>query len=75
MGLHPYTLLKKVFKHKKTSSMHWDFDALGFLHVVCIVVALRFEGLGLKKELVIFMLSDAIRFISNSPFLFLLSMP
>jgi hypothetical protein len=44
--------------------MCWDFDALGFLHVVCVVVAARFESLGLKKELVIFMLRDAIRFIS-----------
>jgi hypothetical protein len=35
--------------------MCWDFDALGFLHVVCIIVALRFEGLGMKKVFVIFM--------------------
>jgi hypothetical protein len=56
--------------------MCWDVDALvGFLHVVCVVVASRFEGLGLKKELVIFMLSDAIRFVSEMPFLFLFSMP
>jgi hypothetical protein len=57
--------------------MCWDFDALGFLHVdvVCIVVASRFEGLGLKKNFVIFMLSGAIRFISEMLFLFLFSMP
>ncbi len=47
--------------------MCWDFDALGFLHVVCVVVASRFEGLGLKKEFVVFILSDAIRFISMVP--------
>ena len=75
MGLHPCTLLKKVIEHEKTSSMCWDFDALGFLHVVCVVVASGSEGLGLKKELVIFMLCDAIRFISEMPFLFLFSMP
>ncbi len=75
MGLHPCTLLKKVFEHENTSSMCWDFDALGFLHVVCVVVALRFKGLGLKKEVAIFILSDAIRFISEVPFLFLFSMP
>ncbi len=39
---------------------------------MCVVVASRVEGLGLKKEFVIFMLSDAIRFISEVPFLFLL---
>ncbi len=51
------------------------FDALGFLNVVCFVVASRFEGLGLTKEFVIFMLSDAIRFIREEPFLFLFFMP
>jgi hypothetical protein len=75
VGLHSCTLLKVVFEHENTSSMCWDFDALGFLHVVCVVVASRFEGLGLKKELVIFMLSDVIRFISEVPFLFLFSIP
>ncbi len=41
---------------------------------MCIVVASRCEGLGLKKEFVIFMLSGAIRFISEVPILFLFSM-
>ncbi len=56
--------VEKGIEHENTSSMCWDFDALGFFHVVCFVVALRFEGLRLKKDFVIFMLSDAIRFIS-----------
>ena len=48
MVLQPCTLLNSVFEHEKTSSMCWDFDALVFLHVVCVDVAVRFEGLGLK---------------------------
>jgi hypothetical protein len=52
MGLHPCILLKIVFKHDGPSSMSWDFNALGFLHVVCVVLATWFDDLGLKKEFV-----------------------
>ena len=75
MVLHPCTLLNIVFEHKKTSSMCWDFDALVFLHVVCVDVAVWLEGLGLKKEFVTFRLSDASRLSSDVPFLFLFSIP
>ena len=75
MVLHPCTLLNNLFEHEKTSSMCWDFDALVFLHVVCVDVAVRHEGLGLKKEFVTFRLSDASRLSSDVPFLFLFSIP
>ncbi len=74
-GVAPLYSVKKEFEHKKSSSMCWDLDALGFLYVVCVVVASRFDGFGLKWVLVIFMLSDAIRLISEVPLLFLFSMP
>jgi hypothetical protein len=53
-----------------------DFDALGFLHVVCVEVGGEFEGVGFwKKEFIIFILSEESRFNIEVPFLFLFSIP
>ncbi len=73
--LHPCTLLNIVLKNKNTSSMCWDFDVLVFLHVVCVDVVVCLDGLGLKKEFVIFRLSDGIRLSNDVTFLFLFSIP
>ena len=69
------TRLNMLDDTENTSSMCCDLDAFVFLHVMCVVVGDEEDARFWKKELVIFISSDASKFSIDVPFLFLFSMP